>query len=154
MEHIGTTGHIEWLNQIAGQKVAEIPQLSGANIVDILELDLLDSLVVSSPAKFDWDKIKQSLIPVELIESDDEKVVRAARVLRMTRASIMTDDAFLVLVKDENFGGDNGWVLSIINPNDLSSTPEDLFESMSIFYSVVQMVMATSKRAAYLALSG
>lgn len=148
-ESRSNTNHQEWLKEVAGQAVSEIYQaraMEGFSDID------LTSLVV---ADFDlpWDKVKQSLIPLGL-SKDQETAGRTASKLKMLRAELMSQDAFFVLVKDEQMGGKDNWALSMINPKDLSNNPDKIKSGMEISYYTGQKVLGSSSRAAFLAVTG
>lgn len=143
------TNHKEWLKKVGGIKVNEIENANPMVGIDGISLE---SLVVSS-TDLDWDNIKQPIIPLEVVKSEDESAKLSARRLRMLRAQLNSENAFLALVKDEQMGGEDGWALSIINPKDLSSTEESLRGEMEACYMAGQTVLGSSTRAALIAIS-
>lgn len=142
--------HREWLRKIKGTVISEI---KAANQMVGLEGIPLACLVVSD-TDLGWENIKQPIIPLEIAVSADESFNIVTRRLKMLRAQINSESAFLVLVKDEQMGGENGWALSIINPHELKLTEEQLQSGMEVSYMTGQLVLGSSSRAALLAKTG
>jgi len=86
--------------------------------------------------------------------TEEESAKKAARELRMLRASINSNDGFLALVRDEQLGGLNTWALSIINPVELLLTEEQLRGYMEVVYISGQPILGSSSRAALLTVTG
>ena len=148
-ENKSGTNHQEWLKEVVGQSIPEI--VNAQRMEGFKDIDL-DSLVVANP-DLPWDKIKQSIIPLEPA-SDPETAGKTPRKLKMLRAELMAKDAFLVLVKDRAQGGEDDWALSIINPKELGYDENKLRQGMEASYYTGQVVLGSSSRAALLAVTG
>lgn len=146
------TKHREWLDQVKGTR---IPEITGAKPMTGLGGVPLDGLVVLNDlSEKYWEHIKQPLIPLAPAQSEEESAKKAARELLMLRASINSNNGFLALLQDEQFGGLNKWALSIINPAELLLTEEQLRKFMNVGYISGQPLLGSSSRAALLAVSG
>ena len=152
LENDVITEHRNWLNQIRGTR---IPEIKGAKPMEGLERIPLGALVVSdSLSDKDWKYIKQPLIPLIPAATDDEMSKKAVRELRMLRAEINSQDAFLALIKDELMGGQDQWALSIINPKELAFSQKQAYESMAVSYRIGNTLMGNSSRASLFAITG
>ncbi len=148
-ENKSSTNHQEWLKEVVGQAIPEITQakaMEGFSDID------LSSLIVANPDLL-WDKIKQSIIPLEPA-SDPETAGQTPRKLKMLRAELMANEAFFVLVKDEAMGGEDNWALSMIRPKDLDVDKDRLRGGMEACYMANEIVLGSASRAAYLAVTG
>lgn len=150
MENLSQNKHREWLSKVNGTK---IPEITGSKAMPGLEYLPLDGLVVSDNIK-SWEHIKQPIIPLAPAETNEESAKKAARELRMLRDQLNSETAFPVLVKDKQLGGKGKWALSIINPKELDFLEEQLRKGMETCYSIGQVLLANSSRAALLAVTG
>lgn len=150
MEKVDINAHKEWVEKVSGTKTSEI---STAKPMPGMEYIPLDGLVVSDEVK-DWENIKQPIIPVKPSADGSDASSRARGQLMNMRAQTMSNNSFLALVKDEKMGGEEQWSLSIIRPDELSLSEEQIKDGMEASYMTGQLVLGSASRATYLAKTG
>jgi hypothetical protein len=150
MENASQSAHREWLSKVNGTK---IPEITGSKAMPGLEYLPLDGLIVSDNIK-SWEHIKQPIIPLAPAENGDEPAEKASHELRTLRAQLNSEAGFLALVQDEQLGGEGKWALSIIKPIELDFSEKQLRAGMEVCYSIGQVLLASSTRAALLAITG
>jgi hypothetical protein len=133
-------------------KGERVQEQDATNPMPGLEYVPIDGLVVSDEIEDEtWKLIKQNIIPFSPDPRENEESLKASRQLKTLRAQLNSEQAFLVLIRDEQIGEYEGdWVLAVINPTELTLPVERLRGS----YSAGDLVGGSSSRAALLALSG
>ena len=145
--------HKEWLQQITG---TAIPETRSAKAASKLIGDIpTESLVVANIKTIsNLDVIKQPIIPLIPIDSEDESSVKAKKVLRDLQDILNDESAFLALIKDKAFGNEAGLTLSIICPKDLLLTEDRLKPQMDACWMAGKETHALTTRAALLTITG
>ncbi len=153
METDPQSTHKWWLERMIGETTTEqeyatpMPGLQDVPLSELVVANLDDDKL--------WTLIKQAIIPLKPAKSVDNIPNKAARLLKNMQDKLNSDDAFFVLVNDEQIAlYEDNWVLSIINPRELALPEDRLRANMEISYQTGDDVGGSSSRAALLATTG